>query len=181
MNGIKQTSAPSRHPSSRGISRPCAPKLRPLWARWWPLLLVGALTLAVLAMGWHEHITLGNVVTFRDRFHLILDEHHVSSLLAYVLAYVGMTALSLPGGLVLTVAGGFMSAGCWEAPLPLLVPAPAPPGVECARHWARASMPARRRGWPSWGPASIKTPSTLFLSAAPSPPSRWLSTLRRPF
>jgi uncharacterized membrane protein YdjX (TVP38/TMEM64 family) len=109
MNGIKQTSTPEPAPGRRGgVTRACAPKLRPLWARWWPLLLVGALTLAVLAMGWHEHITLGNVVTFRDRFHLILDEHRISSLIAYMLAYVGMTALSLPGGLVLTVAGGLM-------------------------------------------------------------------------
>jgi len=64
--------------------------------------------LAVLAMGWHEHVTLGNVVTFRDRFHSILHEHRISSFMGYLLAYVGMTALSLPGGLVLTVAGGLM-------------------------------------------------------------------------
>jgi uncharacterized membrane protein YdjX (TVP38/TMEM64 family) len=78
------------------------------WGRWWPLLFVGALTLAVLALGWHEHVTLGNVVTFRDRFHLLLHEHRLSSLLAYILIYVLMTALSLPGGLVLTVGGGLM-------------------------------------------------------------------------
>src|SRR5262245_66243751 len=109
MNGIKQTSAPEPAPRRPGgVSPACAPKLRPLWGRWWPLLLVGALTLAVLALGWHEHITLGNVVTFRDRFHLILNEHRISTLVAYILAYVLMTAISLPGGLVLTVAGGLM-------------------------------------------------------------------------
>jgi uncharacterized membrane protein YdjX (TVP38/TMEM64 family) len=109
MNGIKQTSTPEPVPARRGSGAgACAPKLRPVGARWWPLVLFGGLTLGVLAMGWHEHVTLGNVVTFRDRFHLILHEHHISSLLAYLLAYVGMTALSLPGGLVLTVAGGLM-------------------------------------------------------------------------
>jgi uncharacterized membrane protein YdjX (TVP38/TMEM64 family) len=109
MNGIKQTSTPEPVPARPGgSSGACAPKLRPAGARWWPLLLVSGLTLAVLAMGWHDHITLGNVVTFRDRFHSLLHEHRVSSLMAYLLAYVGMTALSLPGGLVLTVAGGLM-------------------------------------------------------------------------
>jgi len=109
MNGIKRTlprdPAQARQGQADGASIPTP---RSLWGRWWPPLLLAGSTLAVLALGWHEHITLGNVVTFRDRFHLMLHEHRASTLLAYILAYVLMTALSLPGGLVLTVAGGLM-------------------------------------------------------------------------
>jgi len=109
MNGIKQTLPPDPAPGREGeLARAYAATSRSGRSRCWPVLIAAALTLAALGLGWHEHVTLGNVVTFRDRFHSILDQHRVSTLIAYVLAYVGMTALSLPGGLVLTVAGGLM-------------------------------------------------------------------------
>ena len=109
MTSIKETIPPDRRPDGDGASaNACASNLRSRRGRCWPLLIAAGLTLAALALGWHEHITLGNVVAFRDRFHSILDQHRISSLICYVLAYLGMTALSLPGGLVLTVAGGLM-------------------------------------------------------------------------
>lgn len=109
MNGIKQTLPPDPAEGRQGqVAGPCSPHPRSRWVHRWPLLVLAALMLAVFGMGWHEHITLGNVVTFRDRFQLMLHEHRAATLLAYILVYVGMTALSLPGGLVLTVAGGSM-------------------------------------------------------------------------
>jgi uncharacterized membrane protein YdjX (TVP38/TMEM64 family) len=109
MNGIKQPLPPDPGPGREGkLARAYAPPPRSGWSRCWPVLIAAVLTLAALGLGWHEHITLGNIVTFRDRFHSILDQHRVSTLIAYVFVYIGMTALSLPGGLVLTVAGGLM-------------------------------------------------------------------------
>jgi len=112
MNGMKETVPPdparSEARSEAGVRGPCSGDARSGRARCWPLVLVTALTLAVLGLGWHEHVTLGNVVTFRDRFQLMLQEHRLSTLIAYTVIYVLMTALSLPGGLVLTVAGGLM-------------------------------------------------------------------------
>jgi uncharacterized membrane protein YdjX (TVP38/TMEM64 family) len=107
MNGIKQTTPPDPVPG-RGeqVAGACSSNRRS--RRCWPLAIAGALMVLALALGWHEHITLGNVVTFRDRFHSILHQHRISTLIAYIAAYVCMTALSLPGGLVLTVAGGLM-------------------------------------------------------------------------
>jgi uncharacterized membrane protein YdjX (TVP38/TMEM64 family) len=64
--------------------------------------------LAVFAMGWHGTITLENIIAWRDRSHLLLAEHPVLSVLVYVLIYVTVATLSLPGGLVLTLAGGLL-------------------------------------------------------------------------
>jgi uncharacterized membrane protein YdjX (TVP38/TMEM64 family) len=64
--------------------------------------------LLVFAMGWHRAITLENIVAWRDRFHLVLNAHPVLSVVVYVLVYVTVATLSLPGGLVLTLAGGLL-------------------------------------------------------------------------
>jgi uncharacterized membrane protein YdjX (TVP38/TMEM64 family) len=62
----------------------------------------------VLALGWHDHLTIENVVEQRDRFHSVLAAHPVFSVLAYMAVYIMAVALSLPGGLILTVAGGLL-------------------------------------------------------------------------
>jgi uncharacterized membrane protein YdjX (TVP38/TMEM64 family) len=76
--------------------------------RYGPIAGVAAAMAIVFAMGWHHQITLENVVVTRDRFHHFLTEHMVLSLGAYVAIYVLAIALSVPGGLVLTLAGGLM-------------------------------------------------------------------------
>jgi uncharacterized membrane protein YdjX (TVP38/TMEM64 family) len=77
-------------------------------SRWLPLLAIAAAMLLVLAMGWHRAITLENIVAWRDRFHVVLNAHPVLSVLVYVLIYVVVATLSLPGGLVLTLSGGLL-------------------------------------------------------------------------
>ena len=62
----------------------------------------------VFALGWHEHLTLENVIAQRDRFHTFLAQRPVISVLAYMAIYVVAVALSVPGGLILTLAGGLM-------------------------------------------------------------------------
>jgi uncharacterized membrane protein YdjX (TVP38/TMEM64 family) len=77
-------------------------------SRFGPPIAIAALTVLALAMGWHRQITLENVVAARERFHTMLGEHPVFSLLAYVGIYIAMVALSLPGGLILTATGGLL-------------------------------------------------------------------------
>ena len=81
---------------------------RSLFRRYGPLAVIASAMALVFAMGWHHHLTLENIVTLRDRFHHVLAEHAVLSVLAYIIAYILMVALSLPGGLVLTVTGGLL-------------------------------------------------------------------------
>jgi uncharacterized membrane protein YdjX (TVP38/TMEM64 family) len=76
--------------------------------RFGPVAAVAAVMLVVFAMGWHGEITLENVVALHDRFHNVLAEHSVLSVLAYIVIYVLAVALSVPCGLVLTLAGGFL-------------------------------------------------------------------------
>jgi uncharacterized membrane protein YdjX (TVP38/TMEM64 family) len=76
--------------------------------RFGPLVAIGAAMAATLMLGWHNHLSLENVVAQRDRFHGVLAAHPILSVAAYMAIYMVSVALSLPGGLVLTVAGGLL-------------------------------------------------------------------------
>jgi uncharacterized membrane protein YdjX (TVP38/TMEM64 family) len=76
--------------------------------RFGPLIAVVAAMAVAFAMGWHHKLSLENVVETRERFHHVLDQHRLPAVLAYMLIYVAAVALSLPGGLILTVTGGLL-------------------------------------------------------------------------
>jgi uncharacterized membrane protein YdjX (TVP38/TMEM64 family) len=80
----------------------------PALKRFGPLVAIVAAMALVFVLGWHEHITLENVVAQRDRFHGVLARYPVPSVLAYMAIYVVAVALSVPCGLILTVAGGLL-------------------------------------------------------------------------
>ena len=62
----------------------------------------------IVFMGWHREVTAENIVALRDRFHHVLAEHCVVSVLAYMAIYAALAALSLPGCPILTATGGLM-------------------------------------------------------------------------
>jgi uncharacterized membrane protein YdjX (TVP38/TMEM64 family) len=88
-----------------------APKSPPALAvarRYWlPVLVVGVMAV-ILVQGWHHYIALETVVTQRDRFHQYLTEHATGAVLVYVAVYALLVSLSLPCGLVMSVAGGLL-------------------------------------------------------------------------
>lgn len=89
------------------LPRNTAPQVSPL-KRFGPLVAVAGATGVAVFLGWHNHLTLENIVNLRDRFHTVLAERPILSVLAYMVIYMLCVALSLPGGLVLTVAGGLL-------------------------------------------------------------------------
>jgi uncharacterized membrane protein YdjX (TVP38/TMEM64 family) len=76
--------------------------------RYGPLLLVAAAMGVGFVQGWHHHVTLENIVALRDRFHHILAEHAILSVLVYVAIYTLAVALSIPCGLIMTLTGGLL-------------------------------------------------------------------------
>lgn len=80
----------------------------PSASRWLPLLVLVAAMALVFGMGWHRLIsfeTIGrNYADLRD----FIDTNLAGALALYVLLYVAVVALSLPGGLAMTLAGGLL-------------------------------------------------------------------------
>ncbi len=76
--------------------------------RWAPLIAIAALMVLVFAMGWHRYLTFETIGTNYDVLKSFIAANLVGALLLYVLLYVAVVALSLPGGLVMTVTGGLL-------------------------------------------------------------------------
>lgn len=81
--------------------------------RFGPLIVVTIAMAGVFALGAHEQFTLEGVVAQRDRFHTFLDDHRTLAIFIYVVLYAVAVALSVPGGLILTVAGGLLFGWLW--------------------------------------------------------------------
>jgi uncharacterized membrane protein YdjX (TVP38/TMEM64 family) len=76
--------------------------------RFWPLLLLLGAFVFVLAMGWQRYLTLEELAARRGELSALIAAHPALSLLAFVALYATIIALSLPGGAVMTIAGGFL-------------------------------------------------------------------------
>lgn len=73
-----------------------------------PILVGAALLAAALIMGVHQQLTIENLVAMRDHFQSAIATNVPLALLAYVVAYATVVALSIPGALIFTLAGGLV-------------------------------------------------------------------------
>lgn len=76
--------------------------------RFGPIVLVLALIGLALASGVTEHLTLAELKLRRDELQALVSQHPALSLAAYILIYIAVVSLSLPGALIMTLSGGFL-------------------------------------------------------------------------
>ena len=76
--------------------------------RWLPLVILVAFTAVAVLNGWHRHVSLTALAAHEDALRDLVARHRIAALLGYVVLYAAATTLSLPGGAVLTIAGGFL-------------------------------------------------------------------------
>ncbi len=70
------------------------------------LLVIGGLVAAFFALGFQHALSLDSLKTHERDLLAIRDRHPVLTGLAYLAIYIAMAALSVPGALVVTLAGG---------------------------------------------------------------------------
>lgn len=73
-----------------------------------PLLVLGAAIAAVYGLGLQRQLSWAALATHQAALHALVRAHPLASAAAYVAIYAVAVALSLPGGAVLTVAGGLL-------------------------------------------------------------------------
>jgi uncharacterized membrane protein YdjX (TVP38/TMEM64 family) len=81
--------------------------------RFWPLLLLLGACAFVFAMGWQRYLTLQELADRRGQLSALIAEYPTLSVVAYIGLYAVIVALSLPGGAVMTIAGGFLFGWLW--------------------------------------------------------------------
>jgi uncharacterized membrane protein YdjX (TVP38/TMEM64 family) len=83
---------------------------KPLWSlrRLWPVLAIVAGIVLFFALGGSRLLSFAELQRHHEELALFVAAHYLQAVLAYMTIYVLVVAFSLPGGAVLTVAGGFM-------------------------------------------------------------------------
>jgi uncharacterized membrane protein YdjX (TVP38/TMEM64 family) len=77
-----------------------------------PLGLLAVAGLAFIAAGGHKYLSFAAIAENRDWLCSLVKHWGIAAALAYIASYGLLVALSVPGGAVLTIAGGFLF-GTW--------------------------------------------------------------------
>ncbi len=73
-----------------------------------PLFLIAGAIAAVFAFGLEEYLSFDALRDNREVLTAFVQQNYTVALLAFVAIYAVATALSLPGGAILTITGGFL-------------------------------------------------------------------------
>lgn len=93
--------------------------LQPAWRRYAPLIGLGAVMAIVFGMGWHKLISFETIGRNYETLQNFIAANLPLALGLYMLTYIAVVALSLPGGLIMTLAGGLLFG--WQIGAPATV------------------------------------------------------------
>ena len=97
---------PARAPGHEDGQR--SGQARPLFRRFAPLIVIGALVALAYGFGLHRDISFETLVRNRTAIDQFIAHHGVAAVAGYVALYIAVVGLSLPGGAIMTVTGGFL-------------------------------------------------------------------------
>jgi uncharacterized membrane protein YdjX (TVP38/TMEM64 family) len=119
-----------------------------LLKRFWPLLVIAAGLVLVFSLGLHRYLSFAVLRDNRADLVAWVATMGPLAVLAFIGAYVAVVTLSLPGGAVMTMAGGFLFGAVWGS---LWVVVGATIGASLLFLAARTSLgePLRARAGPS--------------------------------
>ncbi len=89
------------------------------WRKWLAPAALVALMVLVFAMGWHKHLSFETVGRNYEAMRAYIDGNLAAALALFMLLYIAVVALSLPGGLVMTLTGGLLFG--WQIGAPATV------------------------------------------------------------
>lgn len=84
------------------------PKKRRGLSRWLPLVAIVAAMAAAWGLGLHEYLSLRAIGQNYQELQTLIADNFVLALLGFLTAYIVVVALSLPGALFMTLAGGLL-------------------------------------------------------------------------
>ncbi len=130
------------------------------WKRFVPLVLLVGVIAAFFGFGLHGYLTFDQLRQHRGELMAFVAGMPVKAVLIFIAVYAGATALSLPGGVVLTLSGGFLF-GIWQGTAAVVIGATiGATAIFLAARFLFAEMLRAKAGpWLApWRPASERTP-----------------------
>ena len=94
----------SNNPERQG---PTGPTIR----GWLPLAAIVLASVVILGMGWHRLLSLETLVRHHHAIHAFIQANELAAVVVYIAIYIVVVALSVPGGLILTLTGGILFGG----------------------------------------------------------------------
>jgi uncharacterized membrane protein YdjX (TVP38/TMEM64 family) len=87
--------------------------------RWLPLVAIAAVAALVFAFDAHTYLSFKTIGLNYEYLRGFIGQNLVAALAIYVLAYVAVVALSLPGALIMTLSGGLLFG--WQIGAPATI------------------------------------------------------------
>ena len=84
---------------------------RPVWQRALPLVVIIAAASLAIALDLHHYLSFESLRDHRAELSQFVESRGLLAALVFVAGYAASTALSLPGGAVLSITGGFLFGG----------------------------------------------------------------------
>lgn len=88
-------------------------------ARWLPLIVLIAAAGLIVAMDWHRFLSFKTIGLNYEALRSFIDRNMVLAIGLFMLTYIAVVALSLPGALIMTLAGGLLFG--WQIGAPATV------------------------------------------------------------
>ena len=85
--------------------------------RWLPLFILAGLALGAYGLDLYKYLSLEVIAAHRDFLSTYVASHLLLALLIYVVTYITVVALSLPGAAILSILGGFIFGWVLSAPV----------------------------------------------------------------
>jgi uncharacterized membrane protein YdjX (TVP38/TMEM64 family) len=90
------------------VAAEAAPQLWRRWAKFAPLLVIVILVVLFFATGLNRYLSIDMLQAKRTALQAEVAAHPVRSVVIYMLVYLVMVAVSLPGAMLMTMTGGFL-------------------------------------------------------------------------
>ena len=87
--------------------------------RWLPAAAMLALIALGYAFGVHHYVSLASLAENREALRIFVGDHLFLAVLLYMAVYVAVVSLSLPGGAVMSIAGGLLFG--WMLSVPITI------------------------------------------------------------
>lgn len=94
--------------TNSSAARPARPQVRFSLARLWPLAALALALAAILALDLDRYLSFETLREHREALTSFVAANIVVAALVFAVVYAAVVALSVPGGAVLTITGGFM-------------------------------------------------------------------------